>query len=139
VKSWIIDTGPIVAYLDAQDPHHKEVAEVMDGFRGRLITTCAVVVEAMYFLSRSDSGAEKLVEFLILSDTEIHECTSPHFLSEAIVRMKKYDDTPMDFADATLILVAEHLSVYSVCTLDRRGFRTYRSKRGKPFRLVLDY
>ena len=51
--------------------------------------------------------------------------------------MKKYRDTPMDFADATLVLLAEQVSVLDMLTLDRRGFLTYRTAGGKAFRLVL--
>jgi predicted nucleic acid-binding protein len=44
----------------------------------------------------------------------------------------------MDFADATIMLLAEALRVTDVLTLDRRGFRTYRTRAGKSLRLVLD-
>jgi len=51
--------------------------------------------------------------------------------------MDKYADTPMDFADATLVLAAGDLGVTDVLTLDRRGFSTYRTAKRKAFRLVL--
>ena len=51
--------------------------------------------------------------------------------------MSKYSDTPMDFADATLVLLAEELGVAEILTLDRRGFTAYRTRKGKAFRLVL--
>ncbi|MGH7336024.1 MAG: hypothetical protein ACREI7_00480 [Myxococcota bacterium] len=44
----------------------------------------------------------------------------------------------MDFADATLLLLADHLGVSEIFTLDRRGFLTYRTRRGRRLRLVLD-
>lgn len=43
----------------------------------------------------------------------------------------------MDFADATLVLLAKQMKINAVCTLDRRGFQTYRIGR-KAFQLVLD-
>ena len=52
--------------------------------------------------------------------------------------MDRYADRPMDFADATLVLLAQRLDVHEVLTLDRRGFHTYRTADGRPFRLVLD-
>ena len=52
--------------------------------------------------------------------------------------MERYRDTPMDFADATLVLLADVLEVFDVLTLDRRGFSTYRAPSGNGFRLVLD-
>jgi predicted nucleic acid-binding protein len=52
--------------------------------------------------------------------------------------MERYSDTPMNYTDATLVLLAEALHVYDVLTLDRRGFSTYRAARGKAFRLTLE-
>ena len=52
--------------------------------------------------------------------------------------MEKYADLPMDYPDATLVLLAERLEVFDVLTLDRRGFKVYRSTKGKRFALVLD-
>jgi uncharacterized protein len=52
--------------------------------------------------------------------------------------MGRYANVPMDFADATLVLLAETLGAHDVLTLDRRGFATYRTRRGRALRLVLD-
>ncbi|MBI4477842.1 MAG: PIN domain-containing protein [Acidobacteria bacterium] len=136
MKRWIIDTGPLVAYLDVGDPFHESVSSTLDGFTGRLHTTSAVITEAMHFLAEA-SGPELLVDFLISSGTEIFEMMRPAHLQAAVALMKKYADTPMDFADATLVLLAGELSLTEILTLDRRGFRVYRTSRGKSFRLVL--
>jgi predicted nucleic acid-binding protein len=47
--------------------------------------------------------------------------------------MERYSDTPMDFADATLVLLAQALRVYEVLTLDRRGFSTIGPPAARPF------
>jgi hypothetical protein len=52
--------------------------------------------------------------------------------------MEKYLDTPMDFADATLLLLAEILGLDDIFTLDRRGFAAYRTRDGRALRLVLN-
>jgi predicted nucleic acid-binding protein len=137
MKFWLLDTGPIVAFLDASDSQHEHVAGGLDKFTGRFVTTSAVIVEAMHFVSRSPFGPALLIEFLLQSQTLIHECTALNDLAMAAELMAEYADTPMDFADATLVLLASRLKIFEVCTLDRRGFRTYRVGR-KSFRLVLD-
>ena len=137
MKHWLLDTGPIVAFLDARDREHERVAAALDAFAGRFITTSAVVVEAMHLLGGVRSGPALLVDFLLASQSEIHECTSVADLTAAAELMARYGDTPMDFADATLVLLAKQLKINSVCTLDRRGFRTYRIGR-RAFQLVLD-
>ena len=55
----------------------------------------------------------------------------------AVDLMARYRDTPMDFADATLVLLADTLGVRDILTLDRRGFRTYRTAKRQSFQLLL--
>ena len=50
--------------------------------------------------------------------------------------MEKYSDVPMDFADATLVLVAEELDINKIISLDR-DFSIYRYKGRKKFRNLL--
>lgn len=138
MKRWLVDTGPFVAYLDRGDPHHDAVAECLDAFAGQLVTTSAVVTEVMYFLSDATDGPASFAEFLSGADVQIAAAFDHASLIEAAQLMKKYGDTPMDFADATLVLLADRLGVSDVLTLDRRGFSTYRTARGKRFRLALD-
>jgi predicted nucleic acid-binding protein len=51
--------------------------------------------------------------------------------------MERYNDTPTDYADATLVLLADALRLCTVLTLDRRGFTTYRTPSRKAFKLAL--
>ena len=55
-------------------------------------------------------------------------------LADAARRMEKYADLPMDYPDATLVLLAERLEVFDVLTLDRRGFKVYRSTKASASR-----
>jgi predicted nucleic acid-binding protein len=138
VKSWLLDTGPLVAYLDADDPEHEMVAACLENFTGQLVTTSAVITEAMHFVSMSSEGPRLLAEFVESTGTEVYDlCRSPE-LGAAARLMDKYADTPMDFADATLVLMAEALGIRDVLTLDRRGFSTYRTRQKRSLRLVLD-
>jgi predicted nucleic acid-binding protein len=138
VKTWLLDTGPVVAYLDASDQTHDEVVAHLEEFTGQLATTSAVITEAMYFVSAINEGPRVLAEFVESSRTEMYDLCRPPELLEAAQLMAKYADTPMDFADATLVLLAEALDVRDVLTLDRRGFSTFRTRRRRSFQLVLD-
>jgi predicted nucleic acid-binding protein len=138
VKLWLVDTGPLVAYLDSTDPHHEQVSSLLDRFTGGAITTPAVITEAMYLVGGTAAGAQALAEFVARSSMTIYDMCQPPDLLEAARMMERYEDTPMDFADATLLLLAEVLEVFDVLTLDRRGFSTYRTASGKGLRLVLD-
>ena len=50
--------------------------------------------------------------------------------------MKKHADTPMDFADATLVLVAHRTNTPQIITLDD-DFHVYRIRGNKTFERVL--
>lgn len=138
MRAWLLDTGPLVAYLNASDKNHSSVAEWLDAFTGQLFTTSAVIGEAMYLLSSARKGPTLLAEFVAQSGIQIQDFSQADALAEAARRMEKYADLPMDYADATLVLLAERLRVFEVLTLDRRGFSVFRSYQGKTFSLVLD-
>lgn len=136
--TWLIDTGPLVAYLDASDPAHEGVAARLGGFTGRLVTSGAVITEAMHFVSDVPRGPSLLAQLVEDSGAGVYDLCQPAELRSAVRLMERYEDTPMDFADATLLLLAEGLGVEDVLTLDRRGFATYRTRDGRALRLVLD-
>lgn len=138
MKRWLLDTGPLVAYLDAADPAHAPVVARLDGFTGRLLTSSSVVTEAMHFVGAAPAGPRLLTDFLSASGTEVFDFTGPAGLREAVALMERFANVPAGFADATLLLLAEETATYDVLTLDRRGFSTYRTRNGKALRLVLD-
>ena len=138
MKTWLIDTGPLVAYLDRADPMHHSVAQTFDTFSEQLATTSAVITEAMHMLAGASDGPTLLAELVQTTDLRISESTQAEQIRQAALLMRKYADTPMDFADATLVLLADAIGVVEILTLDRRGFSTYRTAKGKRFRLVLD-
>lgn len=137
MKTWLIDTGPFVAYFDRNDPQHNSVSFRLEGFSGQIATTSAVITEVMYFLADVLDGPTALAELLDASGIRIFESTQPQQIRQAAELMARYSDTPMDFADATLVLLAEEIGTLEILTLDRRGFSTYRVAKGRGFRLVL--
>jgi predicted nucleic acid-binding protein len=52
--------------------------------------------------------------------------------------MGKYVDVPMDFPDATLVWVAESSGTERILTSDRRGFSSFRFRKNRRFKLLLD-
>jgi len=47
--------------------------------------------------------------------------------------MEKYANLPMDLADASLVILAEHLGHGRILSSDVRDFNVYRWKDNKPF------
>lgn len=50
--------------------------------------------------------------------------------------MERYADLPMDYADATLVALAEELEAEAVLTTDRRDFAVYRISEKRRFRIL---
>ena len=71
MKTWLLDTGPIIAYLDPHDPFHSDVAQGLGEFNGRLCTTSAVITEAMHFVAPSRNGPALLAEFASTANFEM--------------------------------------------------------------------
>jgi predicted nucleic acid-binding protein len=136
MKLCLIDTGPFVAYLHRKDPMHAPVSAFLDNFKGQLATTGAVITEVMYFISDSPHGPVSFAQFLVGAGIRVAESSQPEQVLAAAELMNRYSDTPMDFADATLVMLAEELGTTEILTIDRRGFSTYRTNKGKEFRLV---
>lgn len=132
----LLDTGPLVAYLDRSDTEHESIAAVLDPFTGTLCTTSSVITEAMHLLKDYHNGPRRLADFIQSAGVQVFECSQPQQLLSAVVLIEKYADAPMDFADATIVLLSQEVRTNLVITLDRRGFRTYRTPSGKAFDIL---
>lgn len=138
MRTWLVDTGPLVAYLDPSDAAHLPVSSVWDRLTGRTATSSAVITEAMHLVGTAANGPRRLAELVDASSMEVFDLCRAAELRAAVTLMERYADTPMDFADATLVLLAEALDVDEILTLDRRGFSTYRTRDDRPLRNMLD-
>jgi predicted nucleic acid-binding protein len=68
----------------------------------------------------------------------LRQCLGESRRRRARTLLAKYADLPMDFADATLVVLAEDLDTSLVFTTDRSDFSVYRLKDRKAFRIVPD-
>ncbi|MDH4028583.1 MAG: PIN domain-containing protein [Nitrospirota bacterium] len=132
MRSILLDTGAFVALLDKSERSHGRCAEFFKEFRGRLLTTEAVLTEAVYLLGPSIRAQRACIEFILRGGAALVP-QSAESLSRAVVLMEKYKDIPMDFADATLVVLAEETGINEVFTLDLKGFHAYRINGRKVF------
>jgi uncharacterized protein len=126
----LLDTGFVVALVNRADPDHELCSEVWREFRAQLMSVDGVLVESAHMLRKVPGGAAAVVGLVFGAGTELIASTEER-ANRAVSLMKKYADVPMDFVDASLVVVAEERRVKDVLTLDRRGFLTYRIGREK--------
>ena len=133
----LIDTGPLVALVDRDDPAHAacvDVARVQPA--SPLVTTWPCFTEAMYLLGKviGFRGQSELWAFRTTGWLEILDL-KPSDVDRMIQLMEKYKDTPMDLADASIVAVADRLGQKRVFTLDS-DFRVYRLSDGSAFEII---
>jgi predicted nucleic acid-binding protein len=119
----ICDTGPLVAYLNRNDPHHDWAVEVMRQVRPPMLTCDAVLTEVVYFLR--DDGLEIEPLFVMLERAVVR---LDFDLSAGWPRvrtlMERYER--MDLADASIVVMSELHKRCQVVTIDRKDFAIYR-------------
>jgi predicted nucleic acid-binding protein len=130
-RAVLVDTGPLVALFDPSDHAHERCLKQLGRLENRrLVTTLAVLTEASYLLDFSKRAQQALLAFVARGAVEPLHLAAPAVECAALL-MSKYQDLPMDFADATLMTLAEALGTTAVFTLDRRDFAVYRLGRRK--------
>ena len=130
----IIDTCAFVALIDRSERQHDACVEVLEKWTGAIVTTEAVLTETLYLVGPKWRAQEVCLEF-ILRGAFLLVPLSPASLKRIADLMRKYQDVPMDFADATLVALAEELRTKQVFTLDRRGFSVFRLRGKQAFEI----
>ncbi len=128
----LMDTGPWVALIDRSEKKHKECSEWLEQFRGKMFSTEAVLTEVLYLLNFSYEAQAKAIDF-VLTGTVMLIPLSVENLEKARRLMLKYKDIPMDFADASLVVLANDLKISHIATLDKKDFGIYRIGNKKYF------
>jgi len=130
----IVDTGFWLALLSQGDAYHEQALKVFKTLEDDLITTWQVMTETCYFLLEREGpkAQTQFLDRLIGGDFQIFETKLDHAPRMSQL-MKQYADLPMDLADASLVIVAEHLDEGKILSADQRDFNTYRWKNREPF------
>jgi uncharacterized protein len=123
----VLDTGPLVAFINRADGFHAWAAETLNRFEAPLETCDAVIAEAWHLLGRAKHGREALIGLLQAGHVTVTFSLASDGLRAAKL-MTKYADQPMSVADACLVRMAELDSKVMVVTLDR-DFLVHRRGR----------
>lgn len=130
-----LDTGPLVALFDKHDNFHAVCHAALKTIKSPLITTLPVLTKAFHLLGFSWKIQDDLWELVINGNLKVQGLDSL-MIKKCREMMKKYHDLPMDFADASLVVVADTEHISTIFTLDHKDFSVYRSRGGKRFSLI---
>ena len=133
----LTDTGPLVALIDADDPHHLRCMQIAKQIAVHsLLTTVPCFTEAVYLLGAVGGYVyqEKLWGLYATKRLHLHLSSSDE-IDRMNDLMRIYQDRPMDFADTSLIAAAEQLNHKQIFSVDS-DFYIYRLIDGRALQLI---
>ena len=119
----ICDTGPLVAYLDRNDPHHKWAVAVMKEVRAPMLICEPVLTEVVCFLREGGLAVDPMFQLLERQAVRLDLNISSHWPRMRTL-MSRYRQ--MDLADASVVLMTELHARSQVLTIDDKDFTVYR-------------
>lgn len=131
----LLDTGALISILDRSQKHHEKFVRFFDAWERPVVSTEAILTEATHLLGRVPQGRKACVEFFLDGGAVLVPTTVPS-LRRVRDLLGEYADLPMDYADATLVVLAEEVGTDLVFTTDRRDFGVYRIGGRRRFRVV---
>ena len=132
MRGALIDAGPLVAALHADDSRHAAVVAALKEVHGRLTTVWPAVTEAHHLLRRCAPGqAHRLLDAIATGAVAVADLDAADMPGIVSV-MRKFADQDLQLADAALAHVAERDGYRTLITLDERDFRAVEaSRRGR--------
>lgn len=131
----LLDTGPLVAFLNRRDDFHEWAKEQLDLVAPPLLTCDAVLAEACYLLRDLPGGNVAVMQMI-----ERRQIVSPFRIEGEAASiqklLEKYGGLPMDLADACLVRMSEQYSHPRLLTLDG-DFHVYRRHGRQTIPLII--
>ena len=131
----LVDTGAILAILDQTDRWHKPCSATFKKLPLPLLTSEAVLTEIFHLIKRLRAEVDEVWTQLRLGTIQIATIKNSE-LPALEKLMRRYRDLPMDFADATLVYLAERESIPVIFTVDQNDFATYRIGGKRRFQIL---
>ena len=123
----ILDTGPLVAFLNGRDRYHRWSILQWGQIAPPLLTCEAVLSESCFLLRAVEGGQVAVLE--LLKRGILNVALRIDDSTKQITRLlRKYSDVPMSLADACLVRISELYSESPILTLDN-DFKIYRKNK----------
>ena len=123
-SAYLIDAGPLVASLYADEQHHAWAVRTLDRLDAPLLTCEAVLSEAWFLTQRGGGNPARVLDLLRVLEAEV----VPAWNERTDALLRQYAQRT-SLADASLLVLAEADARRVVVTLDRRDFGVYRIHR----------
>ena len=133
----VLDTGGLLAALDANEPLHQGCAGALTRARGPLLLSPFVLAELDYLVGkRVGRVAQAAVLDEVARGAYRLEPFGPDDVAAAIELMALYPGLDLGIADASVALLANRHRIRDILTTDLRHFRVLLAWDRAPFRLL---
>ncbi len=135
--SLVLDTGPLLAALDAADPDHERCAALLGESAEDLVVPMLVLAELDYWCHRR-LGVGAWVIFLddLLAGVYRLEVASAADLRRCRELQTQYRDQALGVVDASVLALVERLGEDRLATLDHRHFSILRPAHTEALELL---
>jgi hypothetical protein len=133
----VLDTGPILALLDAGDPAHAASVAMIEEVREDLVVPTSVLVEIDYWTHKllGQESWEVFVEDVASGVYRLEQLTVDDLVRASELE-RQYAELDLGLVDASVIALCERLGETKVATLDRRDFSVVRPSHCDSLRLL---
>lgn len=133
----ILDTSFLLAVTNSNDINHSRVLQIIQTIKEPLILPVPVLPEVSYLIG-SRLGYPVLLDFLqqIITHRVLLENLTHHDLKRTTEIMREYQDSRLDFVDASITAIAERLNITRILTLDQRDFSIIRPRHHTHFEIL---
>jgi predicted nucleic acid-binding protein len=123
----VLDTGPLLAALDAADPDHRRCASLLSGADEDLVVPILVLAELDYWCHQR-LGSAAWISFMedLLAGAYRLEGSTMADLARCHEVQVQYDDQSLGVVDASVLALVERLGESKLATLDHRHFSVLR-------------
>ncbi|HOJ77408.1 MAG TPA: PIN domain-containing protein [Bacillota bacterium] len=132
----LIDAGPLIALFDKDDRYHSTIKQFLKGYEGRLYSSWPVVTEVLHMLDFNVCTQLDFLRWLERGGVTI-KSLSKDDIPRIIELSEKYSDVPMNFADASLIIISETENIKEIISIDS-DFYIYRNIRNEYLKNILN-
>lgn len=131
----LVDTGPLVAYLNSRDRHHAHCVELLNSMTGPPLVPVTVMVEVCWLVEDDPRVEAEFLEAIRGGAFKLVSVTRDD-LNRIAELVRQYADFPLGTVDASVVTLAERLQLREIATLDRRHFSAVRPRHVDAFTLL---
>jgi predicted nucleic acid-binding protein len=133
----MIDTSGLLAALFADQNRHEECAQALREATPPLIVSPFVLAELDYLITKY-AGVDAAIALLGEVERGAYELAivDEFTILHAREVIERYRDLNVGLTDASIVVLADRYSAYTVLTLDERHFRAFRPSPRRRFRIL---